>query len=590
MILPMLFALILALQDVDRLLEYHRSENIETPALALQDVDRLIEDLGSDLIEIREQAQAGLVKLGEKAVPALRKAAESQDVEVSTRAKSALKLIRQEMEIAEITKGLSPTLLAEAPKLMEELRSNETDRWLKTIEALTGVRRQGHLLEWGRRTCLESTRRDFIHVVRLFYVLFPHDWTVEQTLLGILEHLRIPVPEDIAKRVPDFKAAGGDIPAMKGLYDVIGGAGRTYPRIRDLERSADWKQTAGDALSSNRARSLPAARKLLSHEEPKVRMEAVELLAEKHPADCAEDFAGVMLRDESDSVRARTARVIGRFGLEKLEPVLREAVGREAGRVREDVVEALASLAMPESDRVFVSVLKDEREGIRYHAVTGLCRIRSRHQIDRVVPLIRDPSRTVRVEAVRAVGLLGESKHCEAVRPCLKDPDLRDAALETLGRLGDPEIAAYARRRLDDLSWWTRREAVRALARSGAPPRGEHWLSEGVVDATVSWQMNLRTSPEFSRKLGRIDWSSRRFQGTLRDLARRISKDTGVPVSCELEERVDLRLLPAEKTLLNLMSRINEESLRAYVLILEDSVRIVSREDAFRYWDSRMEK
>lgn len=59
-------------------------------------IDRLIRDLGSDDFETREKATAELKKIGKPAVPALRKAAESDDAEVKLRAKKLLEDIEAE--------------------------------------------------------------------------------------------------------------------------------------------------------------------------------------------------------------------------------------------------------------------------------------------------------------------------------------------------------------------------------------------------------------------------------------------------------------------------------------------------------------
>jgi hypothetical protein len=53
-------------------------------------IDALIRDLGAEDFETREKASAELRKIGKPAVPALRKAAESEDAEVKMRAKAIL--------------------------------------------------------------------------------------------------------------------------------------------------------------------------------------------------------------------------------------------------------------------------------------------------------------------------------------------------------------------------------------------------------------------------------------------------------------------------------------------------------------------
>ncbi|MHC4550264.1 MAG: HEAT repeat domain-containing protein [Planctomycetota bacterium] len=60
------------------------------------DVDDLVAKLGHDDYEVRESATQQLIDLGEKAVPALEKALQSEDLEVRLRAGRALRAIRGE--------------------------------------------------------------------------------------------------------------------------------------------------------------------------------------------------------------------------------------------------------------------------------------------------------------------------------------------------------------------------------------------------------------------------------------------------------------------------------------------------------------
>ncbi len=69
------------------------AEDPATPAQPLN-AAQLVDRLGHKDFAVREQATAALVKLGEKAVPALEKALESDDLEVRLRAGRALRRIR----------------------------------------------------------------------------------------------------------------------------------------------------------------------------------------------------------------------------------------------------------------------------------------------------------------------------------------------------------------------------------------------------------------------------------------------------------------------------------------------------------------
>ena len=59
-------------------------------------VESLVRDLGHDLIEVREQAHRRLLEVGEKALPALRAAANSPDLELRNRAASIAEIVGRE--------------------------------------------------------------------------------------------------------------------------------------------------------------------------------------------------------------------------------------------------------------------------------------------------------------------------------------------------------------------------------------------------------------------------------------------------------------------------------------------------------------
>jgi hypothetical protein len=68
------------------------------PKATPEEIDRLVEQLGDARFRVREQATQKLIKIGRPAVPALRKAMESQDVELKMRAQRILKTIQSSVE------------------------------------------------------------------------------------------------------------------------------------------------------------------------------------------------------------------------------------------------------------------------------------------------------------------------------------------------------------------------------------------------------------------------------------------------------------------------------------------------------------
>ncbi|MFQ5844752.1 MAG: PDZ domain-containing protein [Planctomycetota bacterium] len=75
--------------------------------------EELVKKLGADAYEVRERATRDLIALGQKAVPALERALDSEDLEVRLRAGRALRAIRSGGRRAE---GVEPEAEAEAPQ------------------------------------------------------------------------------------------------------------------------------------------------------------------------------------------------------------------------------------------------------------------------------------------------------------------------------------------------------------------------------------------------------------------------------------------------------------------------------------------
>lgn len=74
------------------------------------EVRRLVEQLGDESFALREEATRGLVALGERALPALRKAATDKDPEVQRRATKLLKPLEAKVRIREMERIVASKL------------------------------------------------------------------------------------------------------------------------------------------------------------------------------------------------------------------------------------------------------------------------------------------------------------------------------------------------------------------------------------------------------------------------------------------------------------------------------------------------
>lgn len=107
--------------------------------LASQDVGALIRDLSSDDPAVRDRALMALVEAGPTAIPALKEAAKSSDIEVAARSKEAIRRIELAVKLAPIRARLSQRLMERVPGLPEPLALGAEPELLEWVRKLRGV-------------------------------------------------------------------------------------------------------------------------------------------------------------------------------------------------------------------------------------------------------------------------------------------------------------------------------------------------------------------------------------------------------------------------------------------------------------------
>lgn len=93
---------------------------------------------------------------------------------------------------------------------------------------------------------------------------------------------------------------------------------------------------------------------------------------------------------------------------------------------------------------------------------------------EELVACIHSPDKTVRVNAVRALGRLGVPQAAGAISRCLapdEDAEVRAVAAHALGRIGDPGSVGPLVSCLGDADYWVAHNAAAALAALGSPGR-----------------------------------------------------------------------------------------------------------------------
>ncbi|HMS85316.1 MAG TPA: HEAT repeat domain-containing protein [Nitrospira sp.] len=205
--------------------------------------------------------------------------------------------------------------------------------------------------------------------------------------------------------------------------------------LRDQDRSV--REAAVEAL---RAIGIPAVEALgicLSEGDLAVQEAASSILATIADERVLTQLV-LALRSSDWVVRMHAAQALGRVKsaetVDALIPLLQDKVKA----VREEAATALAAIgeaAIP----CLVQALKHDDWLVRLHAVESLGKARSPHTVEPLLSvLFNDRDSSVREDAVRALGEIGDARAVDHLCVTMREPSLRTVAVEALGRIGNP--------------------------------------------------------------------------------------------------------------------------------------------------------
>lgn len=147
---------------------------------------------------------------------------------------------------------------------------------------------------------------------------------------------------------------------------------------------------------------------LVQHPNPSIRRQTVEVLGDLRPPDAFDLFAELLAEDVSFEVRAAAARGLGKLkdkhGVQLLEQAL-----RDEPTVRCAALMGLTAIGEKNVIPALLAMLRDPTPVVRYHAVTGLGKLKAGQATDAVHRLLEDNDSMVRTGAEKALGELGVS-------------------------------------------------------------------------------------------------------------------------------------------------------------------------------------
>jgi HEAT repeat protein len=136
-------------------------------------------------------------------------------------------------------------------------------------------------------------------------------------------------------------------------------------------------------------------------------------------------------------VRMHAATALGRIGEARAIPALMPLLQDKVKAVREEIGGALARLG-PAAIPVLVEALTHQEWLMRLHAVESLGKTKSSDAVDPLLRLLfNDRDSSLREDAVRALGEIGNARAVEFLLTAMKEPALRPLIAEALGKIGD---------------------------------------------------------------------------------------------------------------------------------------------------------
>jgi len=208
-------------------------------------------------------------------------------------------------------------------------------------------------------------------------------------------------------------------------------------------------------------------------EEPTARAAYFRTMRLAEYGEPAVDHLARMLGDTQAAVRGLAAEALEDRPSARAVPALIAALGDPSADVRGRSVRALAKLRAVEAAQPIARLLGDPERRLRVLAVRTLAEMGEAQGADTAIACATAPEPWFREDCVDLLGILRVERALPVVVARLDDerPEVRQAAVVSLLRIGTPAARAALERARRDADWEVRvyaSEALRRLGRSGA--------------------------------------------------------------------------------------------------------------------------
>lgn len=171
------------------------------------------------------------------------------------------------------------------------------------------------------------------------------------------------------------------------------------------------------------------------------------------------------LQDSSPAVRENAVQALATLRDPAAFDAIAKALKDPSADIREQAAFGLAQLRDPRGVEPLRQALGDGNPSVRERAAFALGQLRSADGVDALVAALKDDNTSVREQAAFALGQIRGSRAVEALLVAAKDPEesVREQVVFALGQLRDPRAIGVLTQALTDASVSVREQAAFAL-------------------------------------------------------------------------------------------------------------------------------
>jgi HEAT repeat protein len=232
----------------------------------------------------------------------------------------------------------------------------------------------------------------------------------------------------------------------------------------------------------------------------RVRHCAFDILLEEHPVDAyIEGLIKLLYLDDNAGARNSAIEALVRLN-KKATPFLIQAFSTPNRDVRKFIIDVLGEFRDIRSLPLMLTALKDDDENVRVTAIEHIGKVGESSVVDVLIAIIESDDLWTAYPAVDALGRIGDSKAIPALIKALDKKPLRAPAVKALGLIADPATLQYVIPLMEEPTKTIREEALLGLERFYHQGVSEALITEAIKQHIGERTLDLLISFTLSQK------------------------------------------------------------------------------------------